>query len=497
VELPPPTTYIERRGKSFAYQAFGTGPALVILGEVPSHPDLMWTDPVYAAWMARAAESCRILFFQQAGIGLSEAIDRVPTLEEQASDIAAVMDAEGVDNAVINTLGTSSMAATLFAAQQPDRVDALIMQVPVAQGWRSPGVGSAGGLTTEDAELLTALYDDMFEHWGEGHSFDVWDATLSPRNRRIAAMLERTAASPATAAAVYEAASRADVREVLALVRAPTHVLHHASCRVPERVSRMVADLIDGAVFHRFPASDPHMSIGESFKPVIDFIFDVVFGLPEGISHDRQMATILFTDVASSTELVARHGDRPWRQLLERHEREIQSHVTENGGRLVKMIGDGSMSVFPGPAAAIRAAESVCTDAKALNIEVRAGVHAGECDRRPGGDISGLAVHIAARVGSEAAPGEVWVTRMVRDLVGGSGLMLTPQGFHELKGVGEALELFSVSGEDRAAAAVEQQPSPMRATDRALVATARRAPGLLRGLNRMDNARRRRFGRSD
>ena len=498
MELPPPTTYIQRRGKGFAYQAFGKGPrALVICLEVNVHPDLLWTDPIWTDGCAQAAEMSRVVIFQQAGLGLSEAIDRVPTLEEHASDIVAVMDEEGISSAVLFGTSWAAMGVALVAAQFPERVDALVLSVPMAQGWRHSSVGGIDGLAAGEADALAAVGKEVADSWGEGRTIELWDPVLAPRNRRVAAMLERSSASPAVAAAVYEAAMVADVRDVLPLVRAPTTVLRHASCGIPEGQPRLVADLIDGAIFHELPASHPRMSLGESYLPMLDHVLGVMAGKPQSVSDDRRLATILFTDVVSSTEFVVEHGDADWRALLDRHEDQIREHVEGAGGRLVKMIGDGSMSVFPGPAAAIRAAQRVRDDARALEIEVRAGVHTGECDRRAGGDISGLAVHIAARVGSAAGPGEVWVSRTVHDLVGGAGLQLTSKGVHTLKGVAQPWELFALDGEDLDATRVEQQPSLMRVSDRLAVATARRAPGLLRGLNRMDNARRRGFRRAD
>jgi class 3 adenylate cyclase/pimeloyl-ACP methyl ester carboxylesterase len=465
---------------------------VVVFLEIPAHLDLLWADPVYARYAAALAESCRVVRLQRLGVGLSDAIDRVPTLEEQASDIAAVMDAEGISSAVLFGIGFSAMPVVLLAAQAPERAEALVLVDPYPQGWRSERFDWTAGYTAEDADAWNAMVDDGLAHWGEGRTLDWWDPVLAPRNRGTVAMLERCSASPAAAAAVVEAAASADIRQVLPLVRAPTRVLRHPSVAVPESMSRLVAELIPGATFHVLPPSEPHMSVGEAFMPVFDHLFEVVAGRPLSASYDRQLASILFTDVVSSTERVASTGDARWGELLGRHKEQIHRRVEQEGGRLVEMIGDGSMSDFAGPAAAIRAGRLICEDAHVLDIEVRAGVHTGECNRAPGGGMSGLAVHVAARVGSAAGPGEVWVSRTVRDLIGGSGLQMRSCGRHQLKGVSERWELFVVVGEDVAAASVPEEPSPMRATDRLLVATAHRAPGLLRGLNRIDSARRRR-----
>jgi class 3 adenylate cyclase/pimeloyl-ACP methyl ester carboxylesterase len=453
----------------------------------------MWTDPGVAKQASRLAECCRVVGFQQMGLGLSDAVDRVPTLEEQASDIEAVMDAEGVSSAVLVGAGVTPMPIVLFASRAPQRVEALVLIDPYAQGPRNDTYERIAGMTAEEAESFAALLEKGLAQWGEGRMLDWWDPVIAPHNRARMAVLERAEATPAVAAAVCEAALTSDVRDVLPQVRAPTRVLRRpTNPLVPERASRLVAELIPNATFHVLPASEPYMSYGESLGPGFDQLIEVVAGRPPSTAHDRQLASILFTDVVSSTELVSAHGDARWRNLLERHEEAIRRRVEAESGRLVKLMGDGSMGVFSGPAAAIRAAQLIRDDARMDDLSVRAGIHTGECERMAGGDLSGLAVHIAARVGAAAGPGEVWVSRTVRDLIGGSGLQLKSMGIHQLKGVAEEWELFSVVGQDETAAAIAEEPSAMRAGDRLILATARRAPRLLRGLNRIETSRRRR-----
>jgi len=486
----PDTRYVTRRGKSLAYQVYGEGPHNVaVLMEANAHPDLMWTDPHFVEGAARLAGHCRVVLMQQMGIGLSDSIDKIPTLEEQASDLEAVLDAEGMSSATLLGVLSMTLPIVVLAANAPERVEALVLLTPYAQGIRNESDYETAGFTPAEAERFLTALDAAYEHWGEGLSYDVWDPVIAPRNRRIAAMLERSSASPAAAAAVFEAAFSADVREILPLVRAPTRVIRHPTHLAPKRVAQIVAELIPHGTFHEIPPSHPEMSIAEALMPVFDHVLEAAVGSKQIDDGTRQLASILFTDVVSSTELVESRGDADWRALLDRHEGQIRGHVDDAGGRVVKMIGDGSMSVFTGPAAAIRAARAIAADARSLDIEVRAGVHAGECDRRPGGDISGLAVHIAARVQSAAAPGEIWVSRTVRDLVGGSGLELEPRGRHSLKGVSEPWELYLVAGEDVASTAVEQQPTAMRPGDHAALALARRAPRLMRRFNQLENAR--------
>jgi class 3 adenylate cyclase len=489
MELPPATSYVSRRGKSLAYQVFGEGPrTLVCFLEISFHLDLLWTDPHWLEQCSRLADGCRVVLLQQMGLGLSDAIDRVPTLEEQASDVAAVMDAEGIESATLFAVWSTCMPVILFAAQAPERVDALVLLVPYAQGLRNEGYEQTAGFTPEEAEALAARFDTTFARWGDGLTIDFWDPVIAPRNRRVFGMLERSAATPVAAEAMYEAAITADVRAALPLVRASTRVLYHPTSTVPEAVPRFVAELIPNATFHQLSRSEPHMSIGEAMAPAFGHLQEMAVGRRQNPAHTRQLASILFTDVVASTQLVAALGDARWRELLARHEGQIRRNVEDEDGQLVNMIGDGSMSIFAGPAAAIRAARSISNEAHELDIKVRAGVHTGECDRRPGGDISGLAVHIAARVGAAAEANEVWVSRTVRDLIGGSGLRLDSRGAHELKGVNEMWELFAVMSEDVKAVTIPHERSRLRPVDRVALATARRAPKILRSANRVANA---------
>jgi class 3 adenylate cyclase len=226
------------------------------------------------------------------------------------------------------------------------------------------------------------------------------------------------------------------------------------------------------------------MTVGEVAAPVFDHVWEVLGAGPRS-PGERQLGSILFTDVVSSTEHVSQLGDARWGDILRRHEQHLRRRIDAEDGRLIKMIGDGSVSVFGGPAGAIRAARGATADARDLDIEIRAGVHTGECDRRPDGDISGLAVHVAARVAAAAKPGEVWVSRTVRDLIGGSGLQLASRGSYALKGLEDEWELFSVLGEDEHARTVQSEPSPLRMSDRIALAAARRTPRLVRELNRI------------
>jgi class 3 adenylate cyclase len=319
---------------------------------------------------------------------------------------------------------------------------------------------------------------------------DVWDPVIADAGRSTMAMLERTSASPATAAAVYEAASTSDVRDVLGLIRCPVRVLRHPSFTLPEASVRLVAERIPNATYHVLPSSQPYMGLLEPARPAVEHLLDLSSGGGATPEFDRELATLLFTDVVGSTELLERMGDAAWSDVRRRHEHDIRSAVEAAGGALVDVAGDGSFSLLGGPAAAIRCAREISERAAPLGLTIRSGVHFGECQRN-GGGVTGLAVHIAARVGAAARPGEIWVSRTVRDVVGGSGIRLRSRGVHELKGVPEPWELYAVADDDDDVS-VPAEPPRVRPTDRALVTMARRAPRVMRAVARLDGARRRR-----
>lgn len=321
VEVPPPVRYVPRRGKNLAYRAYGAGRRVVLsVLEMPTHLDLMWTDPHWIRQAARLAERCRVISFQQMGLGLSDAIDRVPTLEEQAEDIAAVMDAEGVASAIMCGTFSTAMPVVLLAANAPERVEALVLQDPYAQGWRSAPYEEIDGFTPAEARGFALAVEAALTRWGEGRLADLVDSVTAARNRTAVAMLERCSATPATAVALYEAAATSDVRATLPLVRAPTRVLHRPTFGLPESASRVVAGLMPNATYHLLPPTQPHTTYAEALAPVFDHLLEVVDGASHTPGGHRQLATILFTDVVGSTETARATGDLRWDRLLERHE---------------------------------------------------------------------------------------------------------------------------------------------------------------------------------
>ena len=491
---PVPTQYVDRDGAALAYQVVGSGQVdLVCAWDMPQHLDLLWTDPDIHHLYERGSRYARTAYLQPRGFGLSDRIPYVPTLEQQAEDILAVMDAVGMRRAtLVGALGTSAVVA-LVAANAPERVSGLVLVNPLMRG--SSDGAQARGWT--DAELTAYVegYRHVFEHWGSGGVIDMWDtAQATPRNRRLMALLERSSATPSAAMAYFQWALELDVEDVLPSIHVPTKVIKIPTNPMPEAVVRRVADLIPDAAFHLLPRTPTGSSIGTAWLPVADHIEEVATGRPHPVEADRFLGTVLFTDVVASTELLARIGDAEYRDIRSAHERAVELAVESRGGRLLTVTGDGTLSVFDGPTQAVRCAQVICREAEDLGIAVRAGIHTGELER-DSMNVTGLTVHTGARVSAAAGAGQILVSRTVRDLVAGSGLTFDSVGEHDLKGIPGTWELFAVSAAHQQPAARGGDESVQTTMDKLALRTARRAPGLVRSAMRLGNAVERRRAR--
>jgi class 3 adenylate cyclase/pimeloyl-ACP methyl ester carboxylesterase len=492
---PVPTHYIDRDGAALAYQVVGEGPVDVVnVMELVFHNDLCWTDPDIHHVFERGASYSRTAYFQRRGFGLSDRITYTPTVEQQADDVLAVMDAIGMDQATLTgTLGTCG-AVALVAARAPERVSGLVLFNPIAQGAESSG--DMHGWTEAESSAYVAGYRDAFAHWGSGQMIDMWDPVQGTAyNRRLMALLERSSATPASAQAYFEWILKLDIQDVLRSVQVPTRVLRVATNTVPEAATRYVAELVPDATFHALPATLPGSSIGQAYVPIADHIEEVATGTVHSPDADRFLGSVLFTDVVSSTELLAQVGDARYREMRSSHERLVRLAVETTGGELLNVSGDGTLSVFDGPSKAVRCAETISSEAEEAGLEVRCGVHTGELER-DGRNVTGLAVHIGARVGAAADPGQVLVSRTVHDLVAGSGLTFESRGDHELKGVPGEWELFAVTHAGDQADSLPAEKSMQTTMDRMALGSARRAPALSRAALRMANAFERRRART-
>ena len=481
---PVPTQYIDRDGAALAYQVVGDGPVdVVCFWDIAQHLDLCWTDPDIHHLFGRGASYSRTVHFQLRGFGLSDRLAYVPTLEQQAGDVLAVMDAVGMRRATLCGLAGTDRPLALVAANTPERVNALVL-VNTVSCWTKP----------ELADVVERVRH-AFDHWGSGESIELWDSVqASPYNRRLMGLLERSSATPAAARSYLEWALKQDLENILPSVQAPTRVLHLPASAIPEAPVRHVAELMPDATFHQLPPTPPGSSIGQALISIFDHVEEAATGTPHSVHADRYLGTVLFTDVVSSTELLTRVGDATYRQLRADHERSVRLAVETGGGRLMTVTGDGTLSVFDGPSAAVRCAETICREAKESGIEVRAGIHTGELER-DGMNVTGLTVHIGARVGTAADPGQVLVSRTVHDLVSGSGLTFASRGEHELKGIPGSWELFAVTHAMDQPDNLSLDESMQTSMDKIVLQTARTAPALVRAAVRLGNAIERRRAR--
>jgi class 3 adenylate cyclase/pimeloyl-ACP methyl ester carboxylesterase len=488
-----PTRYLDRDGVALAYQVIGSGPNDAVFAiEITGHLDLLWTDPHCHAQIERIASFSRTVLMQRRGIGMSDPVPYVPTVEQQADDIVAVMDAVGMRQATLRGSFTTCAAVALVAARNPERVSNLLLIQPFAAGGLAD-TALERGWPPEQIQPLVDLTYEVFEQWGTGRSLEVWDRGQNTGyNRRLMGMLERCSATPATARAYCDWAVRTDFASIFKAVTVPTRVLRIPLNLMPEPLVRDVLTLIPHAEYVELAETAYGTALGEAWQPIFDHMLELVNADFAVTDADRFLGTVLFTDVVGSTELLTRVGDARYRELRDRHERTVRLEVERHHGRLVSVTGDGSFSVFDGPSRAVHCADAICTAAGGDDLDVRAGVHTGELERTSGHDVTGLTVHIGARVAAEADAGEVLVSRTVRDLTLGSGLAYDDAGIHHLKGVPGEWELYAVTHAPVVVASGAADAPEPTAVDKVALRLAQRAPRLARTAVAAGNAWQRR-----
>jgi class 3 adenylate cyclase/pimeloyl-ACP methyl ester carboxylesterase len=477
---PPPTQYVERDGISIAYQVVGDGPVdmLVAPGFI-SHLDLQWTHPRYTRFLARLASFTRLIMYDKPGTGLSDPIPHLPTLEERGADIEAVLDAVGSERAVLFGISEGGPSSVVLAATRPERIASLILYGTFAVlPSLAPEEYSPDVIQRHEATLHALR--ETFKHWGDGARLSkVFVPSANELERRAYGVFMRAAASPRMAKALIETNEQIDVRDVLPSVHMPALVLHVDGDRaMPVEGGKLLADGISGARFASYPGINHAIWIGD-FDAIVDEIERFVTGAVHHANPDRVLATVLFTDIVASTTRAAELGDRAWREVLERHDALVGRVVSEHGGRVVKHIGDGALSAFDGPATAIHCAEALRDGVAELDIELRGGIHTGECEAI-GEDLGGLAIHIGARVGALAGPGEIVVSSTVKELVVGSDMQFSDRGKHELKGVPGSWRLYALGEERTPQVELDGTAGHMRRSDRVAVTLARRMPRAMR-----------------
>ena len=396
--------------------------------------------PSIQGWVEAMTSLGRLIIFDQPGSGASDPVEpgAMPTLEQWADSITAVLDALGSPGAVLVTWPGAFPTAALFAATHPSRTTALV----VLQGWAIPYAEQVtkGGMVPEEISAA------MVAGWGTGELQHVMNPDM-PWNEEIRAAwarFERLAVSPRTVGLLFPLFLELDVRTVLPTIRVPTLVVQHTDDPIAlPALGKDVANRISGAKYVELPGRNSYHFVEpwrDSFQEIVEFLT----GQQADVADDRVLATVLFTDIVDSTRRAAVMGDRDWHALLDAHDAVVRSQLARFRGREVNTSGDGFLAMFDGPQRAIRCAMAIRDAVQALGIEVRAGLHTGECEVR-GEDIGGIGVHIGARVSALAGPNDVLVSSTLRDLVIGSGLQFEDRGAHELKGVPGQWRLFAVA----------------------------------------------------
>jgi class 3 adenylate cyclase/pimeloyl-ACP methyl ester carboxylesterase len=440
---PPETRYVSVGDADVAYQIVGDGPIDLVFHHGMCHVDLQWDIEPEAAFLRALASFSRLILFDRRGTGASERVIReaMPSWEEWSEDLLAVLDAAGSRQAAIFAEVDAGGTALLFAASHPERVAALIL-----------GNTTARFLAADDypigvsPDLLPILTETWKTHWGKPEIVLLSFPSFRGNDEcvRSVCKLLRATATPSAAIRQYQNLLQSDLRHILALISVPTLVLHSGHPIPPIEHSRYLADHIPNAQFVEVPGDD-YLYYAGDFHPVIEEVAEFLTGKRPAPAIDRVLATVLFTDIVDSTGRAAALGDHRWHAVLDSHDRAVRDQLRRFDGREIKHTGDGFLASFDGPARAIRCARTIVEAVHGLGLDLRAGLHTGECEVR-GDDLSGLAVHIAARVGASAAAGEVVVSGTVKDLVVGSGIAFDDRGETALKGVPGTWKLFAVRG---------------------------------------------------
>jgi class 3 adenylate cyclase len=446
----PETRYAFSGDVSIAYQVIGEGPFdLVYTPPFISHVELTWEVPSLAAYFRRLASSCRLIRFDKRGTGMSDRVGSLPTLETRMDDLRAVMDAVGSERAAIAGVSEGGAMAILFAATYPDRAWALVLEGAYARTLWAPDYPWG----EREEEFERELAEDM-QGWGAGsreRSLQIARALApsgSEEDWEPLAKMIRQGASPGARRDLVLMDRQTDVRHALPAIQIPTLILNRTG-EDPFTVAsaRHLAEQIAGARQIELPGSDHALFVGDPERlagEIEDFLREAWAELPQRSEASTVLATVLFTDIVGSTEKMAELGDRRWQELLHEHHGAVRRQLARFRGVEMDTAGDGFFARFDGPARAIQCAQAITVAVQELGIQVRAGLHTGECEVADG-KVAGIAVSIGARIASAAEPSEVLVSSTVKDLVAGSGLSFDDRGTHELRGVPGEWRLFSVA----------------------------------------------------
>ncbi|HEV3233130.1 MAG TPA: adenylate/guanylate cyclase domain-containing protein, partial [Candidatus Dormibacteraeota bacterium] len=411
-----------------AYATIGDGPVDMVLVPAGINALNFEAQPLVWGMFAHMASFSRVILYAPRGGGLSDPVplDALPTMEVRTDDIRAVLDAIGSERAVIIGQGHGGPTSLFFAGTYPDRVASLVLISTYARWQRATDypVGMPEAATAGFQQLVAGI-------WGSGGTISGFFPRLAedPDARRKWAMAERTGASPAQIEGLMAMWTETDVRDILPSIRVPTLVIHRVDdfqFRVGH--GRFLAEHITGAKYIEYPGSD-HFWVGDDLEELAGEVEEFVTGKRSAVAGDRVLSTVMFTDIVGSTAKASEIGDNAWRELLDRHDEAVRRQIDRYRGSAFKQTGDGVAATFDGPARAITCACGIRDAVRGLGLDVRAGLHTGEIERR-GDDVSGVGVHIAARVAALAGPGQVLVSSTVKDLVVGSGIQFEDRGMH-------------------------------------------------------------------
>ncbi|MDX1649239.1 MAG: adenylate/guanylate cyclase domain-containing protein [Myxococcota bacterium] len=436
------TRYAKSGALNIAYQVVGDGPVdLVLAPGWVSHVEDAWGWPERARMLERLASFSRLIVFDKRGTGMSDRVpDReLPGLDERMDDLRAVLDAVGSERAALLGYSEGGPLCALFAASHPDRTQALVLYASYARWIRDADYPWAPTRAQHEEALRR-----FEEGWGTPVGFERMAPGLADdaRSRRLWAASLRRGASPGAALALYRMNVEIDVRHVLPSIRVPTLVLHRSGDRlIYADNGRYLARSIPDARYVELPGDD-HLPFAGDMEAWIGEVQEFLTGSRQPPEPDRVLATVLFVDLVDSTGHALRLGDARWASVLEAYHAAARRALERFRGREIDTAGDGLFAAFDGPARAVRCAFAIREAVRELGMQVRAGVHTGECER-VGEKIGGIAVHIGARVGACAGPEEVLVSSTVRDLVAGSGLRFADRGPTRLAGLPEAWRLFA------------------------------------------------------
>ena len=432
--------YADSNGVSIAYRELGDGPLeLVFVTGFVGHLELGFEYPATRRFFERLASFSRVVVYDKRGQGLSDRPDHPPTLEESMDDLRAVIDASGLDRPAIFGISEGGPMALLFAASQPDRVSSLVLYGTYARVLAAPDYEF--GFDADDIDSVIQLFR---EDWGGPVGVHLWAPSVADDEAFCDwwARFLRSGTSPRGAMELLRLYKQIDVRHALPAIEAPTLVLHRSGdLLVPHMHGEYLAEHIPGARYIELSGAD-HVPFTEDADALLDEVEEFVVGTRSTREPERRLATVLFTDIVGSTDRAAAVGDRRWRDVVEMHDGIVRKALARHRGQEIKTMGDGFLASFDGPARAIRCAQEAVREADRIGVQVRAGVHTGECDV-VGSDLAGLAVNIGARVGALAGAGEVLVSQTVKDLVVGSGIEFEDRGTHTLKGVPGEWRLYA------------------------------------------------------